>query len=204
MNLYPPVYDELLAHLLTFMPMPEKFGSLLFPKLIGPADADSHLQVLQPGETSKMAYWPIKGYLRRYTKYKPEEDREFTLEHTTDISIPKKIYLPAQSFMTQVPVDFHLEFRKGSRYISFSYDSFRELGEIMPEVYLLASMILGDAEADWLQKIEICKVKTKEAYQRFLDFFRDPAKENFILQKQIASYIGKSEADLNRIINGAK
>ncbi|WP_316788510.1 hypothetical protein [Pedobacter frigoris] len=202
MNTYPPEYDDLLAHLLSFTPMPTEFRSLLFPELKGPFDYTEHSPVLKPDETAQTAYWPISGYLRRYTTYKPEADREYEEEKTTDISVPGKIYLPSHSFMNQVPVDFSLETRKGSRMITFSYDSFITMAEKMPEVYQLANLILGDAEQHWLKKIEICKVNSKEAYEGFKKFFSDPVGKGFLLQKQVASYIGISEEELSRIING--
>lgn len=104
--------------------------------------------VLKPGQTANLAYWPVKGYTRSYRLFKPEEDCELWKQKTIDISIPGKVTLAEDSFMSQKPADFYMIIEKGSTMISFGYDSFMLMGKTMPEVYILANRILAAVKKD--------------------------------------------------------
>lgn len=204
MSQYPDWYRHLLDYLLGFMPMPKRFGVLLYPKMIKPFTANEDAVLLSPGKISEMAYWPIEGYIRRYVITKPEDDSEFMREITTDISVPNNIYLATDSYMNQIPADFYLEIKKGSSMAAFHYTSFMELAQTMPEVHQLATKILAHSEKNWLKKTEICKVNNKKSYQIFKLFFNDPLGSKMLLQKEIASYLGIREERLSRILKGSK
>jgi hypothetical protein len=195
---YYPCYDDLLGHLLTFMQMPERFKNLLFQHLTEPITYNEDTSVLKPDQVARMAYWQVKGYLRSYKEFKPEADREMLKQKTIDISLPRKIWLPAKSFMIESEVDYHLEITKGSTMVGFSHDAFMEMGKQMPEVFMLANKIIGAAETDWHMKMEMCRVFNREGYATFLDHFGLEV-EHFIEQQHIASYIGMRPEELSRI-----
>lgn len=198
MNNYYPCYDDLINHLLDFMQMPEDFESLLVPHLTRPITYTQHTLVLKPGDVAKFAYWPVDGYLRIYKKYQPETDREFFKQKTIEISLPGRIYLPADSYMNETAVDYYLEIVKGSTMVAFSHLSFISLGEQIPEVFLLAGKVMAAAEKDWHKKMEMCKVTSWEGYLQFLEHF-DVSVKDFIAQQHIASYIGISAEELSRL-----
>lgn len=201
MDQYYPCYDELIAHLLAVMPMPERFPDLLIPHLTPPITYHEHTQALNIGQIADMAYWPVKGYTRSYTKYKPEEDREYYKQKTVDISLPRIISLPVNSYMNQQGAEYFMEIAKGSTMVGFSYTSFMALCKDMPEVALLALKIVSAAEAHWLVKMEICKVTCKSGYRRFMGYFGEEVVD-YVDQRHIASYIGTSSEELSRIKKG--
>lgn len=198
MHIYPNYYHDLLAYLSAFMRMPLVFKPLLFMHLTKPVSYEMDTIVLKPGEIADMAYWPIEGYIRAFKEYKPEEDREKLEQKTIDISLPGKVWLPAKSFMNRTPVDYYLEVEKGSTFVGIGHSSFIALGQAIPEVRMLANMVIAAAEADWHIKMDICRVFNKDGYLAFRTHFGGQV-EQFISQKHIASFMGTTPENLSRI-----
>lgn len=191
-------HDELIAHLLTFMEMPGDFPDLLRPALSSEIEYHKETIINHPSTVADLAFWPVRGYTRVYKSLKPEPDREHYVQQTIDISLPGKVSLAANSFMNRVPVGNYFVIQKGSIMINFSYQSFMDLGAKMPEVKDLALKIVAAGEADWHDKMEMCKVKCADGYAKFLDHF-DPVVEEFVDQRHIASYIGMASEELSRL-----
>ncbi|HKG05026.1 MAG TPA: hypothetical protein VKB19_01140, partial [Pedobacter sp.] len=154
--------------------------------------------VFGPKDIADLAFWPVSGYIRYYEMVKPEEDCENFVQKTLDISLPGKISLAVNSFMNQVPLGYYAEIQKGSTFISFNHKSFQELSAFMPEVKDLALKIVAAGEQDWHLKMEMCKVKCAEGYEKFLDYFGSNVTD-FVEQQHIASYLGMAPEELSRI-----
>ena len=194
-----PCHDEIIAHLLKKMPeIPAEFPVLVRPLLSAPFTVKEDLIILSPGDIADLAFWPVEGYIRCFTEFKKEEDRERYDQKTIEISLPGKIWLPVDSYMNRNPVDFYVEISKGTTLVAFSRKSFEELVAAMPEVGLLALAIISAAEHDWLKKLEMCKVNGKTGYETFLGFFGFSV-ESFIWLMHIANYIGLNRGSLSRI-----
>ncbi|HMI05738.1 MAG TPA: hypothetical protein VK541_24835 [Pedobacter sp.] len=198
MKRYHPCFDQLIEHLLAFLPnIDPRFSDLLRPLLTAPFTVKDDLLILKPGDIADYAFWPVEGFIRSYRKYKPDEDREYYEQKTTSISSPEKISLCSNSYMNRKPVDFYVEIPKGSTMVAFSHTAFQIIGSKIPQVATLALNILSDAEDDWQKRVEICQVKGLEGYRTFLDAFTEV--ESFIYLKHIASCIGMSPEHLSRI-----
>jgi hypothetical protein len=198
MKHYHPCFDELIAHLLAFLPdIDKRFPDLLRPLLSEPFTTKEDLIILKPGQVADFAYWPVSGFSRSFKLVKPEEDRVYTEEKTISVSFPGKIDLCPDSFMNRNAVDFFVEVARGSTMVAFSHTAFQTISREIPEVAILATNIISDANEDWKKRVEICKVKGLAGYRTFLETFKDV--ESFISLKHIASCIGVSAAHLSRI-----
>jgi hypothetical protein len=192
-------YPALLKYLLGFeQKMPAEFDGLLFPKLTSPIYYPEDTIVLRPNEVAEWAYWPIIGYARTYEEFKPEPDSETIKQKTIGISVPGKVTLPANSFMNQTKSEYFVEIVKGSTMAGFSYQAFKELGEKMPEVFMLASQITTKENEDREVERKMREMDRAQGYRAFLAHF-EPVVESFIFQMCIASFIGMSPETLSRI-----
>jgi hypothetical protein len=169
MKHYHPCFDELIAHLLTFLPdIDPRFPDLLRPLLSYPFTVKNDLQIFKPGDIADYAFWPVEGFIRFYERYKPhEDDSEEEFQKTISTSFPGKIALCADSFMNQNPVNICVEILKGSTMVAFSHSAFQTIGAQIPQVATLALNILSDAEEDWKRRVQICRVKGLAGYQLF-------------------------------------
>lgn len=191
-------YQDLLAYLSNFIPMPDKFADLLYPYLTEPITYNCDYLVFKPEEVADMAYWLIKGYIRTYTEYKPEEDRELWKQVTEDISLPQKIFLLEDSYMRKQPAGCFMEITKGSTVIGLSYSSYALLAAEVPEIANLALQIISAGRTDQQIKNNICKMPGAKSYAAFLDHYSEDV-ESFIYQMHIASCLGTTAVNLCRI-----